>query len=154
MTLKFYLNESTPNTLDKTITEKATVTGQLMQASDIIAPTIRIQGDYLSLVTTANYVYIPDFGRYYYINNYVAVLQNVYDLHIVCDPLMSWKDYIKECYGILGRSETNYTLYMDDPNFMVFSNPQIQLKKFTKYFDVENNMNFILAISGNGGAII
>ena len=55
-----------PNKLNKTVIEVATITVTLKDNTDFITPVIRLSPSYIS--TAFNYVYIPDFNRYYYLN--------------------------------------------------------------------------------------
>lgn len=63
----------------------------LKDSCSMLAPEIEIQG---TIDFQWNYAYIPDFSRYYYIND-ITYYRGVYTLSLVYDPLASWKNEIR-----------------------------------------------------------
>ena len=59
-------------------------------------------------VLSANYVYIPDFNRYYFINDITSVRQNLWRLSLHVDVLMSYKKEINNTYAFISRNEFDY----------------------------------------------
>ena len=73
-----------------------------------------------------NYIYIPDFKRYYYVKNIDCVCNNLYRFDLYCDVLMSFKDDIQnlECFVI--RQEFNYNDMIPDKTMPSKLNPIIE----------------------------
>lgn len=72
----------------------------------------------------ANYVYIPDFNRYYYINDIIVVTNALIQINTDVDVLMSFKDDILTLDAFIGRNEYNYddTLVDDKLNYHNYYN--------------------------------
>lgn len=100
--------------------------------------------DYL----TANYMYISDFGRYYFIEQTVVSEQHIiHTCHV--DVLMSFYDSVKESDVILKRAEQKdkYCLYLDDPYFMTRADDIVEVKHFPNE-DAFTGYNYLLTVSG------
>lgn len=72
----------------------------------------------------ANYVYIPEFKRYYYINDIIVVTNALIQINTDVDVLMSFKDDILTLDAFIGRNEYNYddTLVDDKLNYHNYYN--------------------------------
>ena len=72
----------------------------------------------------ANYVYIPEFKRYYYINDIIVVTNALIQINTDVDVLMSFKDDILNLDAFIGRNEYNYddTLVDDKLNYYNYYN--------------------------------
>ena len=65
-----------------------------------------------SKVLTANYIFVPDLSRYYYINDYTVSHQRIYiNCHV--DVLMSFKKEIKQQNVIVNRNTNLFNMYLD-----------------------------------------
>ena len=118
MEIIFYHNMSDKRFLNKNITEQARVDNAILLDNNInvSAPHFRIKG---ITVNTYNYCYVPDFKRYYYINGVSAQYNNVYDISCDVDVLMSFKDSILNCRGILERSKNQGNVLIADNNYNI-----------------------------------
>lgn len=81
--------------------------GNVRDNVSITTPVIRIQSDN-TFPTKYNYCYFAPFNRYYYINDIVAVTDNIFDIYCECDVLMSFYEYIMNLQVIALRNEYNY----------------------------------------------
>lgn len=91
MKVEFYKTTDNARTVNKTLQLNKTINIIFRQAVDEQAPLIIMNK---SNVTGSNYVYIPDFNRYYFISkieNYTASLVRIY---LTTDLLMTYKDII------------------------------------------------------------
>lgn len=145
MTLEIYTNNSRDNARVKNITLMASLTGTMRNETSIIDPVIRIEG---TVPPTANYMYIPEFGRYYFITDVVSKRANVYEIHAHCDVLSSAGVGLDSCVGIVRRQENAWNLYLDDGVFKAYSNPNVVQKAFPSGFSTAN-MCYILAVAGS-----
>lgn len=136
-------NFSDDNVLDKIISPVATVTGTLKRSTSILQPVIEISG---SVPVNANYMYIPEFVRYYYIDDIVSTGNNRYEISAHVDVLKTYASEIRACTAIVARQESQWNLYVDDGSFKVYQNPMLTIKKFPSGF---NTQEFVLAVAGS-----
>ena len=85
MKLKLYTNISQPNKVKKTLKFLEDVDGKVRSELDIEHPVFIFSTK--SFLTGFNYIYIPDFERYYYVDTITAVKKNSYEVHLTVDVL-------------------------------------------------------------------
>lgn len=135
MNISLYYNASENNRLDKSLTLISSLTGTLKDEEvSILRPTILVGSED---VLKSNYCYIEDFNRYYFIKNVNIHRQGLYILELEVDVLTTYKDQIREQTGIISRQENLYNLYLTDSAFKLYSNMQMQIKKFPQGFKDE-----------------
>lgn len=148
-TIDLYTNTSPENFITKSITAVGTqLTGDLREGTSIVRPGIKIEA--AAIPAAANYMYISDFGRYYFIDDIETAEHGLYIIKARVDVLMSYATQIKACKGIAHRSESDYNLMLDDGSFRAYSDPAIVTKKFPYGFTATD---FIIAVAGSAGAI-
>jgi len=142
MNIQLLTNNSPSEFVTKNIVDLGTITGNLREGCSILAPVFEIAQ--AAIPSGVNYVYIPDFGRYYYarINN---IRTGLWELECDVDVLMSWAAQLRQCSGIISRSETNYNTYLDDGSFRAYADPEIITKEFPTGF---STYEFVLAVAG------
>ena len=86
MEIKLYKTSSPRKKLVKDLTDGITLVGTLRAQSSVMSPTFTVQD---TAVVGYNYCYIPDFGRYYYINGINALRANLFELSLGVDVLMT-----------------------------------------------------------------
>lgn len=91
MKVEFYKTNDNLKTVNKTLTLNKTVDIVFRQLVDEQAPVIIMSIDNL---TGSNYVFIPDFNRYYFISDVDNYTSNLVRLHLKTDLLMTYKDLI------------------------------------------------------------
>ena len=138
-------NSSDTNVISKSITDITTVSGTLKEATSILNPVIKIEG---SIPTTCNYMYISEFGRYYYIVDIRSINNDLFEVTGRVDVLKTYETAIKNCEGIVARQETkgNWNLFLDDGSFKTYQQQMITIKKFPHGF---NTQSFVLALAGD-----
>lgn len=102
-----------PKVVDKSSFFPATPTlkqGTVRGEVNMMRPDITIEGD----MTGYNYMYIPTFNRYYYIDSVDVVRTNLQVVHCKCDVLMSFKDSIYNLPAVLRRSALMINSYLPD----------------------------------------
>lgn len=112
MNIQLLQTSDPPNKLNKTVIEVATITVTLKDNMDFITPVIRLSPSYIS--TAFNYVYIPDFNRYYYLNGKGVLIGKLVEYTLRVDVLMSWKAAIKDSTVIASRSTNNGNKLLPD----------------------------------------
>lgn len=112
MQLRFYNWAGSPNVIRKTLTPEPNMTldGTLREQCSIEAPSILIQANPIG----QNYVYIPEFSRYYFITDVVAVRNGAFRIELRVDVLKTYEARLLACnvYGI--RSAVQQTPYIPD----------------------------------------
>ena len=102
MEIKLYKTSSPRKKLVKDLTDGITLTGTLRVQSSIMSPSLQIQD---IAVIGYNYCYIPDFGRWYYINGIDALRSNLFELSLGIDVLMTYAPDIRKNYAIVDKVE-------------------------------------------------
>lgn len=82
-----------------------TLNGTLRAPADIMNPIITIEYGNLP---TQNYAYIPDFRRFYWIENITADTNNLYSLHMSVDVLSTFKSFIGTSKQYVLRSSSQF----------------------------------------------
>ena len=141
------------NKVTKTYSGVATLNGALKDDTSVLNPTIRIDTKNVSFETgtnifTANYAYIPAFGRYYHIKDIVCVNNTIFDISMHVDVLMSWNSGLLNAPCIVARNQNNFNLYLYDPNYKVFQNDRVLITKATSGFPIDYSC-FALTIFGD-----
>lgn len=143
ITLQYSASES--NKVTKDLTEIATYTGTLRQATSIINPVFTVYCDLVDVVN-ANYLTVPDFGRSYFINNIRSIREGLVEFTCHVDVLSSFKEELLSNNAIINRSERNWNLYINDGSLKVKQNPLITTQGFPNSFGTD--YSFILVIAG------
>jgi hypothetical protein len=144
MTITFYTNLSEKNHLDKDLTTMGTITGTLRDECSIINPVIRIENFSGFDLSECNYAFIPEFGRYYFIEN-IKCVNKLYEVQMHVDVLSTYKSVIRNNSAIISRQANNYNLYLQDGNIKTYAFPHMQVVQFSGGFD---SFNLILSVAG------
>lgn len=136
MRLVLYRNSAEHNRVDKInyLSKVLEVSGFLRESTSIINPQILIEINYSyggvvddnnnivdnviyfneSNILKANYVYIPDFNRYYFINDITSIRTGLWRMSLHCDVLMSYNRLIKDTKAYILRNEFTYDKMVKD----------------------------------------
>ena len=145
MEIKLYKTSSPRKKLVKDLTDGITLTGTLRGQSSIMSPSLQIQD---TAVIGYNYCYIPDFGRWYYINGIDALRSNLYDLSLGIDVLMTYAAEIRKNYAIIDKVE-NFGVaynYINDGSWVNTNRMKQSIINFPTGFN--DNGEFILITAG------
>lgn len=143
--ISLMVNSSPPHQLDKSLETVMQVSGNLREGTSIIDPVIKIECD-LASVAKCNYMYIPVFGRYYFITDISSVTTDLVEFSCHVDVLNTYKQQIRMNEGIVRRQENSWNLYLNDGAFKVYQNPMVLTKAFPSGF---TTMEFVMAVAGN-----
>jgi hypothetical protein len=103
MNLRLCINNSEKNKINKSLTAGVTLSGTLRNESNVVNPSIVINIDN---PTIYNYAYIEDFGRYYFITDYISLRNGIWQINLKSDVLMSFKDSILASNVLINNTET------------------------------------------------
>lgn len=97
-----------------------------------------------------NYVYIPEYNRYYFVTDIINLTGGRYEIHCKVDVLMSFKNDILNLSCIVDKqsSKDNANMYLDDGSFVVQSKEFVDTIDFPRGFN--DNGEFILITAGGG----
>ena len=102
--IKTYNYSGETSRVDKTdyLTPISTLSGVLRGEASLLNFNVLIQSD---TVPNFNYCYIDKFKRYYYVTEPVSVRQNLWEMTMQVDALMTYKDSLLKCEGYIDRNE-------------------------------------------------
>lgn len=117
MEIKLYKTSSPRKKLVKDLTDGITLTGTLRGQSSIMSPSLQIQD---IAVIGYNYCYIPDFGRWYYINGIDALRANLFELSLGIDVLMTYAKDIRNNAAIVDKvqPQSGAMPYINDGSYV------------------------------------
>ncbi len=132
MDIILYRYDGEPERLDKSsmLTQVATYSGAVARINlDIRKPTLILQ-ESIANINAANYCYIADFGRYYYIKEKSADINGLFTLVLASDSLMSFKASILTQRGIVSKQTNIYNMYLPG-NIKTEVRPMVTANKLT-----------------------
>lgn len=115
MNIILYDNKEEKYKVNKKPTQVANLTGSLREESNISNPTITIERQAIDF----NYVYIPDFKRYYYVTEITSVRNNLLRVSLHVDVLNSFKNQILQLKSIINNQETTGDKMFNDGTYKV-----------------------------------
>ena len=148
--ITLYENKSANNVINKDLVEKVTYSGTLRDECSITNPVIRfnvnVEGD-IDDLKRVNYMYIPKFGRYYFINDLVSVRTDIMEIHARVDVLKTYWSSFKNDYALTKSCQDRYNLYLNDGRLKASSVPTVVTKNFPQGFG--GSYNFVLVVAGD-----
>lgn len=120
-TINFYSYNGHPNTVNKQLGDFTAIEGDLRQTFDVLHPTVTLRKQPRP---TFNYCYIPDLGRYYFVDRVSFEGNNAYELALRVDVLKTYESEILAATGRVSESDNpdpyisnRETVYKRTPNF-------------------------------------
>lgn len=144
-TISLFKTNSENNRVVKTLTDEKQLSGELRNQTSVLNPSIRIESE--DNISTYNYAYISEFGRYYYITDIVSARTNCWVVSLRCDVLMSYRDEIQGLNVILDNTqETGLSNYLSSPNWVSLVKTKTDIKAFPSGLSEQGE--FILITAG------
>lgn len=137
-------NKSPAHQVKKDITKITELTGTFRDSVSVINPTIRIE---YNNPVGFDYVYISDFGRWYFVEDITMVRKNVMDVTLRVDVLETFADGILSNKAIIDKSASKYNLYLNDDSLKMYQKPLIQQIEFPNALFTQNE--WVLIVSGS-----
>ena len=144
-TISLYKNNSENIAVDKNLTLIETIAGELNSECSIVNPVLTVEIE-ASKIAKCNYVYIPDFGRYYFVTNITSSYNGLWVLSCKVDVLMSYREGIRANTAIVGKNENEYNLLLNDGSIKSYASPHILTKKFPNGFG--NTYELVMTVLG------
>ena len=129
MTVKFYKMTSTTNTINKKKSQIQESECQLYEETDILNPVLLMR--YNKNLLSSNYVFIEEFGRFYFINNIDIVDGDKILVRCHIDVLDTYWNSIKDTSQHIIRNSEQFNLYMKDDVMQVTQRTLRQVKRVT-----------------------
>ena len=103
MKINLYYNSSESNKIGKSLNNVIELNGYLRDKSGVVNPVITIKAKNLS---SYNYCYIPEFKRYYFIDEIVSVKNGLWRVSLHVDVLESFKAYYMNLNCVIDKQES------------------------------------------------
>ena len=145
-TCTLYTNSSNPNVINKNITSLGDFSCDFKNMIDVETPEVYVAAG--AAYDQANYMYIPEFGRYYYCKARAGT-GNTITFECESDPLMSFKDAILASPAVIARNPWHFDLYVPDPKLPVEARTASAIIKFPNTNIFNNNDCYILTTIGS-----
>ena len=146
MQANLYINNSDERYINKNLTPLLNnVELYFKDDEDILNPVLKVTS--INDILGANYLYLNELDRYYYIRSVTYSKQYVL-LNCEVDVLMSHKRDLLIQEVILKRQSNKYNLYQDDNEFRVLQYEAIRTQEFPSGFS-PTTQAFVLGVVGN-----
>lgn len=146
MQIFLYKNVSESTKLDKTLENAIELTGVLREGCEVSNPSVLVTGGNLA---TYNYMYIPEFNRYYFISDIVSVKNGLWQIGGHVDVLTSYKTQLRNLSAVVARQENTYNLNLNDPDWKVYANKQVLTRYFPSGF-ADTGTYYLTVVGGYG----
>lgn len=161
MTIYLYNCGDDRRVVSKTLSAARTCQCTFLAQSSIIKPRLRLV--WVDVMTQCNYLYIPAFNRYYFIDDIVADTGGAAIITASVDVLMTYADNIKLCPAVVTRTtrlNQNGSLrstWVNDNKLPLTTGRTIKAVEFAgSVLNIDTagmtDTNFVLNVAG-GGAI-
>lgn len=154
MIISFYNCTAPHNVVDKTDGLEFVIgyEGTLKEESSITNLVVTIE---YNDVPTFNYAHIPEFLRYYYIDNIVSIRTGVWELHMSVDVLNTYKTGIFNLNAFIERSNSYYNPMLIDKRIifeqgLIREDTVIDNNVFSLYETLVDEDTFCYAVTGLG----
>lgn len=146
-----YITESEPERVEKKLGSSLSLDAVLLDNVSVLRPSFTIRGS--ANLAKYNYVYIPDFQRYYFITNITSMRNLLWKVDCRVDVLMTYRAKLKQTDAIVTRNEKTWNLYLNDPYFKTTNKRLVQTYNFPYSFSRQQSYVLALAGSGSGGSV-
>lgn len=153
MTINLYQCNAEYNRVNKSsyITGGVGLEGAFRDESDSINPVITIQWSN-PVVQQYNYAYIPEFARWYFVNEWRSIRNGIWELHLHVDVLFTWGVDIRNALALLERTSSpdQAELYLSSNGMASMAKHQVRTAAFSNGFD--DHQSLVLICAGGEGS--
>lgn len=140
------VNSSPVEKIGKTLSEGLSFDVELKAGTSVLKPVLLLASP--SDVTGYNYMYISQFGRYYFIDDIKSVRNGQWEISAHVDVLETYKDKILSNEAIIKRQQNKYNTYLNDPEWLCYAYENVIAYKFTGTSPFNKSLKFVLAVAG------
>lgn len=142
----FLNNTSDDRTIGKTFTNVAVKNGSYRSTVDLLNITIDMEMTATEF-DMANYVYIGDLDRFYFIKSKTILKDGLYRLNLSCDTLQTFASELKNTRALCTRSESMYDSHLMDSMLPVDNNPIVCYENFAYGFDKSDSGESVILVT-------
>lgn len=146
-TVTLYHNASGKKFMNKALTSYGDVSCEFKNPMDVQNPTVYIAAD--AAYDDVNYLYIPQFGRYYYAKPVGGRGANI-TYECTSDVLMSFKAGILASPAVISRNPWHFDLYLPDPKLPVEARTVSSVLTFPGDHFRGTNNSYVITCIGSG----
>ena len=141
--INLYQNTAEGNRVDKTnyLTQVGTISGALRSSTSINDLVITYES---KSIPNFNYVYIPIFNRYYFVDDITSENYSLWTLALSVDPLMTYKEAIINCNGFVDRCESDFNANIIDKKRVVEEGNTIEVDTVTNELFTNTSGTYIM----------
>lgn len=147
-----FKNKSDEKTVGKDLQTLGTISSiKLKKETSVNSPTFLLTG-IDSYISNMNYIYYPEFSRYYFIRDISSVRNGLWAVSCEVDVLQTYRSQLANQTGVIERQEFVYNLYLNDGTLKAYSKPQTQLLRFSGSFQNQGITYIIVGYGAHGGS--
>lgn len=156
MTIQLYTTADDPKTVSKSLSGVSTMTARATQPCDILHPNLILSGDSTVNAINANYVYIPDYARYYFIRKHTTDTAARIVLECDVDVLMSHQNIRNTSQRVIRSESVGKPSMIPDAQLPLMPYKDVRCILFDgSYFNIQggatmNTFNFVMNVAGGG----
>lgn len=149
--LGYYNDEK--NRINKNVSFSIDIPGTLREASDVVNPSIMIEAS-VDAVCGFNYAYIPEFQRYYFIQNCTAFRNSLTVINLTVDVLYTYKESIMNSPAVIVRTSkvSGEKPALPDERYPILQSETTHVITFESLYDADAQANkgetMILVMTG------
>lgn len=145
MVVTTFINKSQSNVIEKNLEQLQTFEISLIHEFNILTPVLIFTKSNFNF--NANYIYIPQYNRYYFINDITTSSGNRVQINCSIDVLKTYAEQIKNCPCVVLRSESVGINQITDDKLPIAPN---------QFFVVATDLTAVtpLPIETNGGYLV
>lgn len=137
MNITLYSTSSPAIQVNKTLAQRASITGEPHEIVSDKEMTLRLAIGNLANVKASNYCYIGDTGKYYYINPDYKIENQSVIIALKEDVLMSFKTQLLAQTVTVSRNENLSNAYLYDNGYQLLAYKNIVTKTFPVGIDTD-----------------
>ena len=124
--------------------------GTMRASISALRPVIDVEISNTLGIMQANYAYIQEFGKFYFIRNKTNVLNDLWRFELEEDVLMTYQGDILNTNGVVERQKDNYDMYLPDPKIPVDCRKAVTYRQFpTNHFGASVSIT-MMVLGGDG----
>lgn len=150
MSVTLYKYRGDNNVVNKSLGSPLfTADGAFIDDIDVLNPTFtlgHLEGVTEETLQDCNYMYISEFGRYYYITGMTIPYDSELTIRGKVDVLKTYSADIMGLGAIVERNSMNYNNYLIDHSAQAYNFPMVLTKRFPGSF---GSLNYYLTVAGS-----
>lgn len=143
MIMRMYNTSDSNNTINKTLANETEFNIKLKGDTSITQPVVVLHSNNIILF---NYAYIPEFNRYYFVDKIELFPNGIYNITLKVDVLESFKNDIKNSYGMISK-QTNINNYYND-GYESEIKKEVDLYRSNITFNLDTKEKVLVTIGG------